>query len=153
EGLAVLVRYDLCTVVLAAPDTGVNVVAHAAGACAPFLADRRTKAAEGVTGWVIANGTPFFNTDPKLDLPGAIAEGGGFRTLASVPLLAPEGTTRGAVTIYSATFGVFSVDQQQLLEEAAKLLSTALSALADPGQVEGCAGRRDGDAEAGRPPV
>lgn len=143
EGLAAFVRYDLCVVVLAAPDTGENVVAHASGACAPFLAERRMKAAEGVTGWVIANGTPFFNTDPKLDLPAAIAAGGGFRTLASVPLRAPEGATRGAVTIYSATFAAYSQEQQQLLEESAKLLATALTTLADSGPAESGPSRRD----------
>jgi putative nucleotidyltransferase with HDIG domain len=150
EGLAAFVPFDLCAVVLGHHDSGENVVAHASGPCAPLLRGRRTKAAEGVTGWVIANGAPFFNTDPKLDLPAPIAEGGGFRTLASVPLPAPDGAARGAVTIYSASFASYSQEQQQLLEEASKLLAAALTSLADSGPAPGGSALRD---EAERPGV
>jgi len=82
---------------------------------------------EGVTGWVLANLQPFYNADPKLDLPpGLAAHCAAFRTLAACPILC-DGQMHGVVTLYSTTLARYEDEHSQVLEEVARLLATALS--------------------------
>jgi putative nucleotidyltransferase with HDIG domain len=125
EKLQSLVPYDSCALVAISEND--NVVAHAAGQHANLLAGRKVATGEGVTGWVLANRQPFCNTDPKLDLPPELTEHfASYRTLASYPLL--SGTEMlGALTLYSSTLQEYSEEQKKLLDEATRLLASALS--------------------------
>src|SRR5436305_4972373 len=126
EKLRVLVPYDSCTLTLVAEEAD-HVVAHAAGQHANLLAGRKVATGEGVTGWVLANRQPFCNTDPKLDLsPELVEHFASYRTLASFPLIC-ETEMHGALTLYSSTLQEYNEDQRKLLDEATKLLASALS--------------------------
>ncbi len=132
EKLQALVPYDLCTVTLAAPEGGENVVAHARGRHADLLANRKITTGEGVTGWVLANRQPFCNADPRLDLPPRLIEHfADMRTLAAFPLL-KEKEMYGALTLYSSTLTEYGADHRRLLEEATTLITAALSTGARP---------------------
>ena len=127
EGLAALVPFDTCAVTRVTPGEGGSVVVHAAGRNAHLLEGCVVRPGEGVTGWVLANRTPFCNTDPRLDLPsGAAALFADYRTLAAVPVL--TGTELyGALTLYSVALSEYSEAQQRLLREAADVLAALFS--------------------------
>ncbi|MEW6207954.1 MAG: HD domain-containing phosphohydrolase [Acidobacteriota bacterium] len=123
-----LVDYDTCAITLVTPETGLCIVAHAAGEHAELLQGRRIALGEGVTGWVIANKKPFCNTDPKLDLPSRLADYfSSYRTLAVFPIIEGE-AIYGAVTLYSSAISRYTIDHNERLEEATTLIAAALSA-------------------------
>jgi putative nucleotidyltransferase with HDIG domain len=132
EKLSSLVAYDLCTVTLPAPESGEYVVEHALGQHADLLTNRRITIGEGVTGWVLANRQPFCNADPKLDLPPQLIEHfADYRTLVAFPLL-KDRELHGALTLYSSTLTEYNADHRRLLQEAATLLTAALSTSSEP---------------------
>jgi putative nucleotidyltransferase with HDIG domain len=135
EKLRDLVPYDTCTVTLAVPETGDNVVMRAAGEYGAALVGRKITLGEGVTGWTIANRQSFCNTDPKLDLPPTLADKfAHYRTLAAFPIL-KDRDVLGAVSLYSAELGEYHKEHQKLIEEATAFLATALSAATDEAAV------------------
>ena len=123
-----LVDYDTCAITLVTPETGLCIVAYAAGEHSELLQGRRISLGEGVTGWVMANKKPFCNTDPKLDLPPRLADYfSSYRTLAVFPIIEGE-AIYGAVTLYSSTLSQYTADHNKRLEEATGLIAAALSA-------------------------
>jgi putative nucleotidyltransferase with HDIG domain len=127
ERLQHVVSYDSCALTFISRETGCLLVEHARGQHAALLEGRQLTPGEGVTGWALANRQPFCNTDPRLDLPPALAENfADYKTLAVFPLVS-EDEMHGAVTLYSSTLAEYSLDQQRLLGEAAALFSAALS--------------------------
>jgi putative nucleotidyltransferase with HDIG domain len=131
EKLMTLVPVDLCTVTLVTPGTGDNIVAHARGRHGELLEGRCRALGEGVTGWVIANRTPFYNVDPRLDFPGSMPlEFSSFRTLAAYPLVKAN-QIYGAVSLYSSTLSQFNADHLKLVEGSANLAATVLSTLSE----------------------
>jgi GAF domain-containing protein len=79
-----------------------------------------------VTGWVIVNGKPFCNVDPKLDFPDAMpVEFSSYRTLAAYPIV-KDNQIFGAVSLYSATTPEYSSDHLKLMEGAVNLAATVL---------------------------
>ncbi|HEX8709190.1 MAG TPA: HD domain-containing phosphohydrolase [Pyrinomonadaceae bacterium] len=128
ENLGAVVPYDLCLLTLVPPHAEESLVAHAAGEHAASMLGHQVVPGEGVTGWALANRQPFYNADPRLDLPPALAaECGAYRTLAVCPLI-HEGELAGAVTLYSASLEAYEPAHQQLLEKAAALAAAALAA-------------------------
>lgn len=131
EKLNAVVPHCMCAITLIDPKTGHNVVVHATGQHWMFLKGRIIASGEGVTGWVLANRKPFCNTDPKLDLPPALAEyAPGYRTLAAFPIIR-NSTMYGAVSLYSSSLSEYTPGQQELMREAVSLIASALSALSD----------------------
>jgi hypothetical protein len=93
-----------------------------------LLSGRRIVPGEGVTGWTLANRQPFYNADPKLDLPPALAACcAEFRTLAACPITHKE-EVHGVVTLYSATLDEYGVEHRQLFEEAVRLMAATMEA-------------------------
>jgi putative nucleotidyltransferase with HDIG domain len=128
ERLKALVPYESCVLTLMPPHVAESIAAHADGRHAGLLTGRRVVPGEGVTGWALANRQPFYNADPKLDLPPALAARcADFRTLAACPVI-HEDELHGAVTLYSATLDEYGAEHRQLLEEAVRLLAAALGA-------------------------
>jgi putative nucleotidyltransferase with HDIG domain len=126
--LLALTPYDLCAVTLVTPGTGDNTVVHARGHQAHLIEGRTRALGEGVTGWVIANGKPFSNVDPKLDFPGSLpVEFSSYRTLAACPIIKND-QIYGAVSLYSSTLDQYSAGHLKLLERAACLAASVLSA-------------------------
>ena len=125
--LGALVPFETCAFVRVLPVTGENRVTHAAGRNASLLAGRTITPGEGVTGWVLANRKPFCNTDPRLDLPSRLAEHfADYRTLAVFPVIADKELS-GALALYSVSLAEYTDEHQQLLQEAADVLSRALA--------------------------
>jgi putative nucleotidyltransferase with HDIG domain len=132
DKLQSLVAYDLCTLTLLAPEGGEYIVEHASGQHADLLMNRRMTIGEGVTGWVLANRQPFCNADPKLDLPPQLIQHfTNHRTLAAFPLIKDK-ELYGALTLYSSTLIEYNADHRRLLQEAATLLTAALSTSSEP---------------------
>ena len=127
EKILALAPYDLCAVTLVDSGTGDNTVVYAKGRHAHLLEGYTRGLGEGVTGWVIANGKPFCNVDPKLDFPGSLlVEFSSYRTLAAYPMIR-NAQTYGAVSLYSSTLGEYSSDHLKLIERAVYLAATVLS--------------------------
>jgi GAF domain-containing protein len=123
-----LVPYESCVLTLVPPHTDEIIAAHAEGVHADLLMGRHITPGEGVTGWVLANRQSFYNADPKLDLPPALAARcADFRTLAACPLI-HENELHGVLTLYSATLREYTAEHRQLLEEAVRLLAASLAA-------------------------
>jgi putative nucleotidyltransferase with HDIG domain len=130
ESLKTVVPYDSCAVTLAPPHTESCAIAYADGRHADSLNGQRIVVGEGVTGWVLANRQPFYNADPKLDLPPAlVARDASYRTLAACPIIARGVELHGAVTLYSATLPKYEAKHQQLIEALVALLSQTLSSI------------------------
>jgi putative nucleotidyltransferase with HDIG domain len=128
ESLKTLVPYDSCAVTLAPPHADAPHMAYADGRHADLLNNFPIIPGEGVTGWVFANRQPFYNADPKLDLPPALAaRDDSYRTLAAC-LIMRGVELHGVVTLYSATLQKYETTHQQLLEALAAMLATSLSA-------------------------
>ncbi|HEX8129300.1 MAG TPA: HD domain-containing phosphohydrolase [Pyrinomonadaceae bacterium] len=130
ESLKAVVPYDSCAVTLVPPHADTCVVTHADGQHAALLRDRPIVTGEGVTGWVLANRQPFYNADPKLDLPPAFAASdASYRTLAACPIIHGK-ELHGAVTLYSATLPEYEASHQQLVEALVALVASELSNVA-----------------------
>lgn len=127
ESLKTLVPYDSCALTLAPPHTDDSRMAYADGRHADLLNNFHIIPGEGVTGWVLANGQPFYNADPRLDLPPALAaRDDSYRTLAACPIMRGV-ELHGVITLYSATLPKYETAHQQLLEALAALLAATLS--------------------------
>jgi putative nucleotidyltransferase with HDIG domain len=123
-----LVPYESCVLTLVPPHTDEIIAAHAEGVHADLLLGRQITPGEGVTGWVLANRQSFYNADPKLDLPPALAARcADFRTLAACPVV-HENELQGVLTLYSATLREYTAEHRQLLEESVRLLAASLAA-------------------------
>jgi putative nucleotidyltransferase with HDIG domain len=128
ESLKTLVPYESCAVTLASPHADHCHMAYADGRHADLLNNFHIIPGEGVTGWVLANGQPFYNADPRLDLPPALAaRDDSYRTLAACPITCGV-ELHGVVTLYSATLQKYETAHQQLLEALTALLAATLSA-------------------------
>jgi putative nucleotidyltransferase with HDIG domain len=129
ERLATIVPFTTCTLTLVALDSGEFVVENGRGEHAEILKGRRIAPGEGITGWVLANQKPFFNTDPRLDFSVELAEKfKSYRTIAAFPVIRNK-ELHGALTLYSASLAEYNKDQQKLIREAAAIFADALSAI------------------------
>ncbi len=129
DGLRAIVPYDTCAVTLVKSDAGNNRIMHAAGKHSEMFKGHSVTPGEGVTGWVMANGKAFCNTDPRLDLPSSLTGfSTGYRTLAAFPIIQGK-EIYGVVTLYSSALAEYSSHQQKLLGEATAVLSAELSSI------------------------
>ena len=120
-----IIPFDTCVVYLCDEAGGAAVAQHVTGLHAEDFRGRSVRPGEGVTGWVLANGSPFANTDPALDLSAIGSKAQGYRTLAVCPLI--KGDRKfGALTLYSQALTSYSEDQLRTLKEVAGLTSDAL---------------------------
>ena len=123
---------DTCVLYWLDEDKRVAEVAFAAGVQAEKFTGLHIKPGEGVTGWTLANQSPFANTDPALDLYALDlsrkdgAELSGYQTVAVFPVAKKE-ELLGALTIYSRTLKSFSPDEIERVQRAVELLSEVLS--------------------------
>ncbi len=125
--LGALVPFDTCAFARVATESGESRVVGSSGRLGALLEGRVVTPGEGVTGWALANRKPFCNTDPKLDLPPALATHfEGYRTLSVSPVIR-GGELFGALSLYSASLGEYNEAHQRLLAEASTLFAAALS--------------------------
>jgi putative nucleotidyltransferase with HDIG domain len=128
ERIARVVPAETCALVRVNEATGRGRVVRASGRGASLLEGRAVAHGSGVTGWVLANLKPLFNSDPRLDLPeDAAAHFEGYRTLAVAPVA--EGRALfGAIALYSASLDKYDARRQRLLLEAAAIFARSLNA-------------------------
>ena len=128
ERVARVVPADTCALVRVNEATGRGRVVRASGRGAALLEGRAVAHGSGVTGWVLANLKPLFNSDPRLDLPeDAAAHFEDYRTLAVAPVA--EGRALfGAIALYSASLDNYDARLQRLLLEAAAIFARSLDA-------------------------
>src|SRR5947209_2269498 len=126
--LGQVVPADTCALVRVNEETGESRVALAAGRNASLLEGRAVRQDSGVTGWVLSNRKPLFNSDPKLDLPeDAAAHFTDYRALAVAPVAADR-VLFGAIALYSAALSEYDAPHQRLLCEAADNFARSLAA-------------------------
>jgi putative nucleotidyltransferase with HDIG domain len=135
ERLATVAPFDTCALARVSEDTGESRIVRAAGRNAALLEGRAVSEGSSVTGWVLVNGKPLFNSDPKLDIPThAAAHFSDYRALAVVPV-SHDRAIYGAVSLYSATLSVYDARLQRLLCEAAAIFARSLAPRGDELQV------------------
>jgi putative nucleotidyltransferase with HDIG domain len=136
ERLGAFIPFDTCALVSISEETGECRVARAAGRNAALLEGRRVPHAVGVTGWVLVNRKPLFNTDPKLDFPEEIAvHFADYRTLAVAPI-AHERALKGAISLYSAALPEYDARRQRLLCDTAAIYARSLASTVEEPRVE-----------------
>ena len=124
--LRAIVPYDACVVYTLDEKSGRAEPVFAAGDWVEFFSTRVVASGEGITGWVIANSRPMFNTPPELELAGAPAGvASQVRDAISAPLLHEEGSY-GAITLFSKSGGAYGEEQMRLLESVCLHASGAL---------------------------
>jgi diguanylate cyclase (GGDEF)-like protein len=122
-----MVSHTTSVLYLVRRDTTEVEAVHASGRHADLFKGRRISSGAGITGWVVANGHPMHNSDPRLDfdaMKAPVPER--YRTSTVVPLL-KNGRVLGALAVYSAEADSYNVDQLRLLEAVAKLVSDAIA--------------------------
>jgi putative nucleotidyltransferase with HDIG domain len=136
QRLAAVVPFDTCALVRVVEETGECRIVRAAGRNAALLEGRPVAHTAGVTNWAIINCKPFFNSDPKLDLPeDIVASFADYRTLAVAPI-AHDHALFGAISLYSAALTEYDARRQQLLCEAASLFARSLTTGVEEPRVE-----------------
>ena len=136
ERLNTIVPFDTCALVSISEETGECRVERAVGRNATLLEGRRVPHTAGVTGWVLVNRKPLFNTDPKLDFPEEVAvHFADYRTLAVAPV-AHERALSGAVSLYSAALNEYDARQRKLLCDAAAIYARSLISAGADARVE-----------------
>ncbi|HXU08153.1 MAG TPA: GAF domain-containing protein [Blastocatellia bacterium] len=122
-----MVPFCTCAITLVDSITGVNTVRHAVGLHADSMIGRKIELGEGVTGWVLENRKPFWNANPRLDLPISLfPDATEFKTLIAFPIIS-NSVTYGAVTLYSSKLKEYSQSNRRLMKDAVALMSTALA--------------------------
>jgi putative nucleotidyltransferase with HDIG domain len=132
------VRFATCAVYAPRPSDDCLVAVHAAGRHSDLYRHTVIPPAEGLSGWVAANGQFIVNANPALDLHGPV------RTcevqLASalvVPFTANNGA-RGALALYAQTPDAFTLEHARVAGVAATHLSRAFRVAASTAsQAEG----------------
>lgn len=124
---------DTCVLYWLDEDHRQARVEFATGMQAGKFAGLHIKPGEGVTGWTLANQSPFANTDPALDifaLELSQREGAGlsgYQTVAVFPVMKENEDLLGALTLYSRTLKSFDSEQLSRLQRATALISDVLS--------------------------
>ena len=122
-----IVSYTTCVLYLVRPDSTDVEAAHIAGRNAELLKGKGIPSGAGITGWVVANGHPMHNCDPRLDFDVLkIETNDGYRTASVVPLMKDDAVL-GALAMYSAELSAYTADHLRLMEAVAKLASDAIA--------------------------
>ncbi len=124
--IANLVPYSTCVIYLL--DAGKTRIRakYASGLCMEMFREREIGVGEGVTGWVIANHRPLYNTSPMLDLTFlGVETAERFKGVAVFPVI-KDGESLGAVALYSVDTPQYTDEHLRLLEMIMQPVSDAL---------------------------
>ena len=122
-----IVSYTTCVLYLQKPNSEQLEAAHISGSNAEAFKGRTINLGTGITGWVVANCRPMYNSDPRLDFDALkVQVGEHYRTVAAVPLV-KDNQMFGALTLYSKELAAYEADHLRLIEAVAKLASDAIS--------------------------
>jgi diguanylate cyclase (GGDEF)-like protein/putative nucleotidyltransferase with HDIG domain len=124
--LSKLVPFTTCAISLFDPSRSEFEVIHATGQHAERFLRRRMPAEAGITGWVITNQRPMFNTNPVLDLGFLGAElAMPYRGVMVFPLTR-NNEVLGAIAVYSTEISAYGSEHIQLMESALQPASDAI---------------------------
>jgi len=122
-----IVPFTTCVINLIEGQSGDVVARHVVGEHIDFFKTRRYRPGVGVTGWVVANKRPMYNTAPDLDFTQVEREmSTNYSTVAVFPLVKGDDAL-GTISLYSADLREYSVDHIRLMEIVAQQASDAIN--------------------------
>jgi diguanylate cyclase (GGDEF)-like protein/putative nucleotidyltransferase with HDIG domain len=125
--LSKLLPFTTCAVSLFDANRSEFEIVHADGRHAEGFSKRRLPISAGITGWVIQNQRPMYNTNPLLDLgfldPDAANE---YKAVMVFPLVKNEGPI-GAIALYSTEIPAYTSEFIQLMESIAQPIADSIA--------------------------
>ncbi|MGH9763586.1 MAG: diguanylate cyclase domain-containing protein, partial [Blastocatellia bacterium] len=108
------------------PNKSEFEIVHAIGRHAEVFARRRIPVNAGITGWVIQNQRPMFNTNPVLDL-GFLgsADAAEYKAVLVFPLVKHQ-QALGAIALYSTELETYPSEYIQLIESISQPVSDSI---------------------------
>ena len=125
--LSKLIPFTTCAIALFDASRSEFEIVHATGLHAERFVKRRMPAEAGITGWVITNQRPMYNTNPVLDLGFLGAETAGTYKGVVVFPLTKNGEPLGAIALYSSDIAGYGSEHIQLMESISQPASDAIS--------------------------
>ncbi len=124
--LSKLIPFTTCAIVLFDASRSEFEIVHAAGLHAERFMKRRMPAEAGITGWVITNQRPMYNTNPVLDLGFLGAEtASAYKGVVVFPLI-KNAEPLGAIALYSTEIAAYGSEHIQLMESISQPASDAI---------------------------
>jgi len=124
--LSKLMPFTTCAVSLFDANRSEFEIVHADGRHADRFYKRRLPISAGITGWVIQNRRPMYNTNPLLDLGfldhDAAAE---YKAVMVFPLVKNE-EPLGAIALYSTEIASYTSEYIQLMESVAQPIADSI---------------------------
>ena len=128
EKIGELVPFDSCAVYLFNQSDEFAIAVHTEGKYSSALKNKRVKAGEGATGYVMKKRQPVYKIDPGLDFTLSQVElANEFSAMASLPLISEEKLV-GAVSLYSCALENYEEEHMRLLETVSRIASDAICA-------------------------
>lgn len=124
--LSKLIPFTTCAISLFDATRSEFEIVHAVGLNAERFSKRRMPAEAGITGWVITNQRPMFNTNPVLDLAFLGSETASEYKAVIVYPLVKNGEALGAIALYSTEIAAYGSEHIQLMESASQPASDAI---------------------------
>lgn len=122
-----LVPFDTCAVYLTDETEEFAKAVYVQGANKSALKNKRVKAGEGATGYVLKTRQPAHNIEPGLDFAHSNFDlNQDYTAMASLPLIADEKLI-GAVSLYSCDLENYEEEHMRLLEAVSRIASDAIS--------------------------
>jgi diguanylate cyclase (GGDEF)-like protein/putative nucleotidyltransferase with HDIG domain len=124
--LSKLVPFTTCAISLFDASRSEFEIAHATGLHSERFIKRRMPAEAGITGWVITNQRPMYNTNPVLDLGFLGAEAAGaYKAVVVFPLI-KNNEAIGAIALYSTEMAAYASEHIQLMESISQPAADAV---------------------------
>jgi diguanylate cyclase (GGDEF)-like protein/putative nucleotidyltransferase with HDIG domain len=124
--LSKLIPFTTCAIALFDASQSEFEIVHASGLHSDRFTKRRMPAEAGITGWVITNQRPMYNTNPVLDLGFLGAETAStYKGVVIFPLL-KNGEALGAIALYSTEIAAYASEHIQLMESISQPASDAI---------------------------
>jgi diguanylate cyclase (GGDEF)-like protein len=124
--LANLVPYSTCVIYLTEGDKTRVRAQYAGGLNRESFRNRTISLGEGITGWVVENHKPMYNTSPLLDLTFLGPEAASaYRSVTVFPVM-KQGEAFGAVALYSVDLPRYTDEHLRLMEMIMQPISDAL---------------------------
>ena len=125
--LSKLIPFTTCAIALFDATQSEFEIVHATGLHSERFIKRRMPAEAGITGWVITNQRPMYNTNPVLDLGFLGAETAStYKGVVVFPLV-KNGEALGAIALYSTHFAAYGSEHIQLMESISQPAADAIS--------------------------
>jgi diguanylate cyclase (GGDEF)-like protein/putative nucleotidyltransferase with HDIG domain len=124
--LSKLIPFTTCAIAMFDGERSEFEILHATGRYAERLLRRRQPAEAGITGWVITNQKPMYNTNPVLDLGVLGAEEASEYKGVMVFPLCKNNEPLGAIALYSNELESYSSEYIQLMESISQPASDAI---------------------------